>query len=139
MTKIDLSVIISRIEKIRIAAKKLARFVGLSVNDFKSNSDNIDIAERNLEVAIEAMLDIGNHIITISGFKKPDDYYDIFIILGKNHVLNMEFAESIAPLAGLRNAIVHDYMDIDHEQLLENIKNRLSDFEEFTKQIMLFV
>ena len=108
------------------------------MEEFTSNSDNLDIAERNLEVAIEAMLDIGNHIIAVMGFDKPEDYFDIFVLLGKNKVIDTAFAEKIAPLAGLRNRIIHDYTKIDYDLLLKNLKKRLSDFEEFAKQIITF-
>jgi uncharacterized protein YutE (UPF0331/DUF86 family) len=72
----------------------------------------------------------------VRGFEKPEDYYDIFIILGKNNVLTKAFAERIAPLAGLRNRIIHDYTKIDHRLILQNIKEKLPDFEEFAKEIV---
>jgi uncharacterized protein YutE (UPF0331/DUF86 family) len=138
MPKLDKGIIDARLSKVRLAAQKLNRFRNVSFKDFMANTDNLDIAERNLEVAIEAMLDIGNHIIAVMGFNKPEDYFDIFIILGKNRVVDSAFAEKIAPLAGLRNRIIHDYTKIDYELLLRNIKEKLSDFEEFVEQIVAF-
>ncbi|MFA4844120.1 MAG: DUF86 domain-containing protein [Candidatus Margulisiibacteriota bacterium] len=136
MVKLDRDIIDVRISKVRTAAIRLCRFKNMSLEEFTGNSDNLDIAERNLEIAIEAMLDIGNHVIAVMGFEKPENYYDIFIILGKNNILQKDFAERIAPLAGLRNRIVHDYTTIDHELILKNIKEKLPDFEEFSKQIL---
>lgn len=139
MPKVDYGIIDARIKKIRTAAAKLARYKNMSLDDFVGNSDNTDLAERNLEVAIEAMLDIGNHIIASLDYEKPNDYYDIFVILGKNKVISNEFAQKIAPLAGLRNRIIHDYTNIDHKLILKNIKERLSDFEKYSKEILLFI
>lgn len=138
MSPLDENVIDTRIQKIRASANKLARFKGMTFDEFKSSSDNIDIAERNLEVSIEAMLDVGNHIIASLGLGKPEDYYDIFKLLGEKGVINKEFAIKIAPLAGLRNVIVHDYLEIDYKLFLQNIKDHLFDFELFSKEILLF-
>lgn len=139
MPKIDFAIVDARVKKIRTAAAKLTRFKKMSLEEFTGNSDNTDLAERNLEVAVEAMLDIGNHIIASLDYEKPEDYFDIFMILGKNKVIAKEFAEKLAPLAGLRNRIIHNYTKIDHDLILKNIKERLSDFEEFSKQILTFI
>lgn len=139
MPKIDFAIIDARLKKLRAAAAKLARFKKMSLEVFIGDTDNTDLAERNLEVAIEAMLDIGNHIIASLDYEKPENYFDIFIILGKNKVIAKEFAAKLAPLAGLRNRIIHDYTKIDYNLILKNIKERLSDFEEFSKQILVFI
>ncbi|MBI5700298.1 DUF86 domain-containing protein [Candidatus Saganbacteria bacterium] len=138
MSPLDENVIDTRIQKIRSASNKLARFKEMVFDEFKNNSDNIDIAERNLEVSIEAMLDVGNHIIASLGLGKPEDYYDIIKLLGEKGVISKDFANKIAPLAGLRNRIVHDYLEIDHKLLLQNIKDHLADFEFFSKEILSF-
>lgn len=46
-----------------------------------------DSAKYNLQTAIEAMIDIGNHIISRKGFEIPKTYADTFEILHKNGII----------------------------------------------------
>ena len=44
-------------------------------------------------------------------------------------------AAKIAPMAGLRNILVHDYLDIDREKLYDLLRTHLDDFKEFGRHI----
>jgi len=44
-------------------------------------------------------------------------------------------ADKISPLAGLRNILVHDYLDIDLEKIHSLLTNNLSDFTQFAREI----
>ena len=92
-------------------------------------------AERYLQLAIQACLDIGNHILANIKSKAPDDYRDIFTLLGENGVISAELAGKMAPLAGLRNILVHDYLEIDREKIYQMLRANLSDFSQFAKEI----
>jgi uncharacterized protein YutE (UPF0331/DUF86 family) len=52
-----------------------------SMNDYQRSLDAQDIAERNLQIAIEACLDIGKIIISAKGLPEPQDNKGIFIAL----------------------------------------------------------
>ncbi len=44
--------------------------------------DNFAIAEHHLRRALEAVLDIGRHIVAKKGLGRPEDYRGIFELLG---------------------------------------------------------
>jgi uncharacterized protein YutE (UPF0331/DUF86 family) len=69
--------------------------------------------ERLMQELIEAAIDINAHILSETGHQAPDDYYDSFIRLGTTGVIPTELAQGLAPSAGLRNRIVHDYDALD--------------------------
>ncbi len=48
---------------------------------FSSSFRDIQAAKHSLQEAIEACLDIGSHIIAEKGFRRPDDYKDIYKVL----------------------------------------------------------
>lgn len=81
-----------------------------------------DIVERNLEVAAQACLDIANRIIALEELEKPRDYYEAILRLGEAGILPKEFAEHLAPLAGFRNILVHEYLDIDWDEVYHNLQ-----------------
>jgi len=123
-----------RLEKLRECLGKLEPLRKKRREEFAQQPYLRDIVERNLEVAIQCLIDMGNRIISIEDAEKPRDYYDIFLILGNLQVLPPDFARHIAPLAGFRNILVHDYVSVDWDLVHEHLQN-LEDFYEFEKHI----
>jgi uncharacterized protein YutE (UPF0331/DUF86 family) len=93
-----------------------------------------DIIERNLEVAAQAVIDIANRIISIEGLEKPRDYYEAIMRLGEADILPIEFATALAPIAGFRNILVHDYMDLNWDEIYKNL-HQLNDIKRFMESI----
>jgi uncharacterized protein YutE (UPF0331/DUF86 family) len=87
-------------------------------------------AERNLHLAIECLLDIGNHIIADRGYAKPESYEDVFHILYQNEVINPELYKNLQGMAAFRNILVHDYMRLDKTRVHQMIKDKTCYLEE---------
>jgi uncharacterized protein YutE (UPF0331/DUF86 family) len=66
--------------------------------------------------------------------EKPLDYYDAIMRLGEADILPLKFAKKLAPIAGFRNILVHDYLDINWDEVYNNL-HQLSDITEFTSLI----
>lgn len=93
------------------------------------------ILERCVERVIQAMLDIGTHIISAKRLGRPERYDDIFQILAINDFLPMEFVDHIKGLAGLKNIIVHEYLSIDYNLLERHANSLLKDASEYIQFI----
>jgi uncharacterized protein YutE (UPF0331/DUF86 family) len=89
-----------------------------------------DIVERNLEIAAQCCIDISHRIISLEGARKPVDYYDAILSMGELGVLPPEFARYLAPLAGFRNILVHEYLRLDWDQVYRTLHS-LQDLERF--------
>jgi len=91
--------------------------------DFEEDAYLRDIVERNLEIAIQCCIDISHRIISIEKAQKPRDYYEAIIRMGELGVLPFEFVRKLAPIAGFRNILVHEYLSVNwdevHKQLIE--------------------
>lgn len=53
--------------------------------------------------------------------------------------MSHDFAEKIAPCAGLRNRIVHEYDEIDHKKVYEGIQATVRDIPHYLKLINGFI
>jgi uncharacterized protein YutE (UPF0331/DUF86 family) len=104
-----------------------------------SNDVLLSAVERNLHVAIECILDIGNHIIAEKGFETPEDNEDIIRILGDEKVVPSDFAKRVKGIAGFRNILVHEYTDIDYGLLYNFLTYRLNDLREFALHISSYL
>lgn len=49
-------------------------------------------------------------------------------------MLDADLAQRLAPSAGLRNAVVHDYLDIDLGLLAKAVPEALEDYAAFVRQ-----
>ncbi|HAM52788.1 MAG TPA: DUF86 domain-containing protein [Nitrospiraceae bacterium] len=96
-------------------------------------------AERLLQELIEAAIDINAHIITQTGNVVPDNYYESFTLLGDLKVISHDLARNIAPSAGLRNRLVHEYDLIDHDLVLDAIGLAENLYAQYVKEIESFI
>ncbi len=91
--------------------------------------------ERLLQELIEAAIDINIHIVVQTGSMVPDDYYESFIKAGELKIIPAELAVKLAPSAGLRNRLVHEYDLLEHSMVLEAVKVASDLYPEYIKAI----
>lgn len=72
-------------------------------------------AERTLQVAIEACIGVAKHWAKGLAGHSPQDAYQAFEILAQRGTQPAEGLAGWRKVIGLRNALVHDYLNIDPE------------------------
>jgi uncharacterized protein YutE (UPF0331/DUF86 family) len=78
-------------------------------------------------------------IISFEDLKRPDSYREVILTLGREGILPQDFAERFSEAAGLRNALVHMYAEIDVDELYTNLTRNLGDFDSFAKYIAVYL
>ncbi len=119
-----------RVSKLKQLAQKFNSF-----EEYSSSRDNMDIAERNIQVAIESCLDIGKIIIANENLPEPSDNKGIFSVLAEAGIINKESLSFLMPMAGTRNILVHGYDRVDNALIYGIIKKHLVNFEDFLNQV----
>ena len=119
-----------RVSRLRQLAEKLPSF-----DDYRESNDARDIAERNLQIAIEACLDIGKIIISQQKLSEPKDYKGVFLALTQANIIRSETTRFLSDMAGARNVLVHGYDKVDDGLLYGILKRRLDDFGVFLNEI----
>jgi len=97
------------------------------VADFESDSRNIWTAESCLRRALEALFDVGRHILAKGFGKGVAEYKEIASALAKSGVLTSPQAALFRILAGYRNRLVHFYHEVSPEELYEICSARMDD------------
>jgi len=95
--------------------------------------------ERTLHLAIEASLDIGQHIIASEGYRTPTANRDVFVVLNEEGLIPADLLPALIQMARFRNLIVHDYATIDNLAVHEILQNRLGDFDRFAQAIVAYL
>lgn len=129
------------LEALRKYAAKLKRLRESADPEVLRNPESVerDSVERNMQLAIQSVLDLGSMIIADYSLGTPNDNEHIITILGNNGVLPPELAERIKKMGGMRNALVHDYLYIDEDELFDAFENRLGDFDDFAANLVNFL
>jgi uncharacterized protein YutE (UPF0331/DUF86 family) len=97
-----------------------------------------DIVERNLEITAQCCIDICHRIIALENARKPTDYYEAILIMGELGVLPVDFSQHLAPMAGFRNILVHEYISVDWDLVYEKLR-QLDDLDRFRELVRLWM
>lgn len=84
-------------------------------------------AERTLQVSIEACIGIAKHWAKALAGHSPQDAYQAFEILCQRGAQPVDELGGWRKVIGLRNALVHDYLNIDPEIIRSVISQGYSD------------
>lgn len=107
----------------------------MSKEDYIEDIYKRKAAERLLQKLIEAAIDINTHIIVQTGNIAPDDYYESFMRAGELKIISLDLAEKLAPSAGLRNRLVHEYDLLEHSLVLDAVRMAEELYPEYIKEI----
>jgi uncharacterized protein YutE (UPF0331/DUF86 family) len=129
-------VLSKRLDIVENYVSALAKYSEMSEVDFLSSNERVLASERYLHLTIEALCDIGNHIIADQKLGNVDVLRDIPRILAKNSIIPDPLAQKWLDMIGLRNILVHNYLEIDTKYIYNIIKNNLDDI---TKIVACFV
>ena len=96
---------------------------------FFSDKRNVWTAESCLRRGLEALFDLGRHILAKGFGKGVTEYKEIALGLREQGVFAQEDAELLRVLAGYRNRLVHFYHEVDAEELYDICGQHLTDLE----------
>jgi uncharacterized protein YutE (UPF0331/DUF86 family) len=91
--------------------------------------------EHTLQLAIQAALDVGSHIVSDERLGEPETSRDVFRLLGRAGYVPAELLGRLEQMAGFRNVVVHLYQDVDLGIVRDVVENHLGDLLEFVAAI----
>jgi uncharacterized protein YutE (UPF0331/DUF86 family) len=88
--------------------------------------------------AIEACVDVAQHICAAEGWGPPADNGAAVRLLGEHGVLTPALARSARQAVGFRNVLVPDYIRVNDDIVIDRLR-ALGDLEDFVSQVAAFV
>jgi uncharacterized protein YutE (UPF0331/DUF86 family) len=135
MSPVDVEIVKRKLLIIIENLKALEPIVGLGEEDYLKDIYKRKATERLLQELIEAAIDLNLHIIIESGHSLPEDYYESFIRAGELKITSLDLAKKLAPSAGLRNRLVHEYDLLEHSMVLKAVKMAQELYSQYVKEI----
>ena len=135
-----------RAEVVRKRLNKLDEYLTIlrslqrySFEEFIQEPERYGSVERFLQLAIEAVIDIGNHVVAEQNLGIVNWYSDIPALLVKHGIIDVDLEQRWVRMIGFRNALVHDYADIDREIVYKALQYRLGDLEALRRVFAQFL
>jgi len=135
--KVNGSVIVEKTAWIR---RMLADLRDLGLDDrkeFLSNKHKQAAAESYLRRALEALFDVGRHILARKFGAAAAEYKDISRILFEKKALTKKEADLLRLMAGYRNRLVHFYYEVGAEELFEICANYSADILKILNRLII--
>lgn len=130
--------------KVKLIQEDLAHLeelAHLSFNEVAKDIMKLATVERLLEKIITRAIDINQHILAEKGkgLESVRRYEETFTDIAGLGVYPEEFARAIAPSAGLRNRLVHEYDNMDEKIVYDSVSEALQQYAKYCDFILKFI
>ena len=103
-------------------------------------------ADPVIELAIERILTLlvdlafaGNsHVAVALLSRAPDTYGESFALAAESGMITSELAAALRPSVGMRNVLVHDYLETDRGLVAAAVPLALDQYSEYVRQVARF-
>lgn len=136
---VDADIIAQRLERLKTYLGELRSIQKSGKKKACKNSITFAAMERYIQLAVESVLNVGNHIIAGLNLRKPATYDQIIQILADEKIISKKTLAAAKPIPSLRNLLVHDYSDVNREKLFDTAREVIPAFEELAKSYRKFL
>ncbi len=95
--------------------------------------------ERALTQLVELSVDVLNHLLVVSNGQATRTYREAFSAAAAVGILSPTLATTLESAAGMRNALVHEYVDIDLEKVADVVPLAPQTFADFIRDVARWV
>jgi uncharacterized protein YutE (UPF0331/DUF86 family) len=139
ISSLNIARILELLRYMEACAQELRPFSRMTKEEFLSDKRNPPFVESYMRRGLEAIFDIGRHILAKTYGFKGIEYKAIAKELGERGMITRELSEVLYEMAGYRNRLVHFYKEITAEELYHIVVHNLKDFDRFSKEIVDFI
>lgn len=125
--------------KLKQAIRVLKRLREYSVEKLEVDEIAVGSVQYYLTVSIEAILDIGSHILTEDFSVSPESYEDIIIQLGKHNIIDTQLVNTASGMGKFRNKMIHEYADVNIAKVHAYLQTAPDTFELFDQAFSTYL
>lgn len=134
-SSINLKKLRQKAADIRGALADLTPCSEMTVDEYLKDRDRVAASKYYLLVAIEAAIDICNHLAARLARRAPDSYAECFAILAGKNIISAPLADRLKGMAGFRNLLVHQYGKVDDRMVHRFICYNLDDLDLYLTEL----
>jgi len=136
---IDKELVRRKLARLNMYLDKLRAVPAKKIEEYKADFYLKSSTERMIQLIVECAIDINNHVVVETNNRPPEDYSVSFVRAAETGLITRELAERLKGSAGMRNILVHEYMDIDDEKVYTALPMAIRDYQEYIQRVEKFV
>jgi uncharacterized protein YutE (UPF0331/DUF86 family)/predicted nucleotidyltransferase len=129
--QLDKEVLQRQLTQLREAITILHELGQTQREEFTTDYRVYGLAERYLQLAIEACLHMCGSLVASFGLRRPEGYHELLSIVAAQQIIPQTLAYRLEILTNLRDALVHDPSALNRDLLYDHIHQRLDDLKVF--------
>ncbi|NHJ14012.1 MAG: DUF86 domain-containing protein [Candidatus Thorarchaeota archaeon] len=132
---LDEAVLKRRLSRILVEVESLKEARIPAFEEFRGSWSDIRAVERAMEIIAQAVIDVASHIVAQKRWGVPSTYRQTVLLLSTHGILPEDLTERLTDLIGMRNVLVHDYLDVDLRIVYDSVSMVIEDGPKFVRLV----
>ena len=137
--RLDIGTLGAKLRAMRRLLDELDRIGAVDVDRFARDFSTQLVVERIVSQLVDLAAGINTHVLTTETGESPPDVRRSFTAVAETGLIDHDLAERLAPSAGLRNVLVHAYVDLDLARLVAAMPLASEQYAEYVRQVARWV
>lgn len=133
--RLDERAVQSRLQLMGTLLRRLTRFGEVDRRTVEDDLDQRLILERIITQLVDLAVAVNTQIASAELGAAPDSYGESFSTLAEAGAIDRDLARRLAPSTGLRNVLVHAYLDLDVDRFVSSVPLARDQFTEYVEQV----
>jgi uncharacterized protein YutE (UPF0331/DUF86 family) len=127
-----------RLERFNKGIEILEELKNYRKENFCEDLKVLSMAERNLQVCAEFIVDLSAYVLSKLGVGAPETYREVVERVHAVDIIDEGLKQKLFDVVGPRNIIVHMYADVRAELIYENLDDLISTLKNLFAELLEF-
>jgi uncharacterized protein YutE (UPF0331/DUF86 family) len=137
--RLDPATVTGKLRTMRRLLDELDRLGAVDAGRFAREYSTQLIVERIVSQLVDLAAGINAHVLAAEAGAAPPDVRRSFAAAAAVGLIDEDLAAALAPSAGLRNVLVHGYVDLDVQRLVAAVPLATGQYGEYVRQVARWV
>lgn len=137
--RLDVATLGRKLRAMRRLLDELDRLRAVDAERFAREFATQLVVERIVSQLVDLAAGINAHVLAVETGEVPGDVRRSFGAVARVGLLTPDLAERLAPSVGLRNVLVHAYVDLDVDRLVAAVPLAVEQYAEYVRQVARWV
>lgn len=137
--RIDGGVVYRRLRTMRRLLDELDKLGDLTQRQLADDLATSLVVERILTLLVDMAVSINTHVAAAAAGVAPENYRASFLSAARSGLITEDLAKELQPSAGLRNVLIHEYLEVDYEKVLIAVPAARVGYRAYVRQVAQFL
>lgn len=137
--EIDWRTVRAKLRRIRELLDQLDGLGPVDVTRLNAEPVTALAVERILTLLVDLAFAGNSHVAVARLGRAPDSYAESFALAAQAGMIDHALAATLRPSVGLRNVLVHNYLDFDREVVVAAVPLALEQYAAYVRQVAAFL